>query len=174
LPCQRWRERKNNRAGGIRTHGLYVPNVALYQAEPQPVMNGSTEVISRSERKQPLISYRQFRRRGGVARRARRFLRKYVLFLSEVMRHCSAPYSDAGVECWRLLPKKPPCPPFSLRVLRAIPPLHSHRELRLSRKYASRPSTTPWTYSSKIFCRRTPPKFRRPSYSPAWKRAKNS
>src|ERR1700677_514144 len=56
LPCQRWRERKNNRAGGIRTHGLYVPNVALYQAEPQPVMNGSTEVISRSERKQPLIS----------------------------------------------------------------------------------------------------------------------
>src|ERR1700759_4337206 len=37
----------NYRAGGIRTHGLYVPNVALYQAEPQPVMNGSTEVISR-------------------------------------------------------------------------------------------------------------------------------
>jgi hypothetical protein len=26
-----------NRAGGIRTHGLHVPNVALYQAEPQPV-----------------------------------------------------------------------------------------------------------------------------------------
>jgi hypothetical protein len=25
-----------NRAGGIRTHGLHVPNVALYQAEPQP------------------------------------------------------------------------------------------------------------------------------------------
>jgi hypothetical protein len=25
------------RAGGIRTHGLHVPNVALYQAEPQPV-----------------------------------------------------------------------------------------------------------------------------------------
>src|ERR1700683_1994620 len=24
-----------NRAGGIRTHGLHVPNVALYQAEPQ-------------------------------------------------------------------------------------------------------------------------------------------
>ena len=29
-----------NRAGGIRTHGLHVPNVALYQAEPQPVNFG--------------------------------------------------------------------------------------------------------------------------------------
>jgi hypothetical protein len=63
----------------------------------------------------------------GLARRARRFLRKYVLFLSEVMRHCSAPYSDAGVECWRLLPQKTsvpsvlsPCPPCDS-------PLHSHR-----------------------------------------------
>ena len=27
---------KSGRAGGIRTHGLHVPNVALYQAEPQP------------------------------------------------------------------------------------------------------------------------------------------
>ncbi len=26
-----------NRAGGIRTHGLCDPNAALYQAEPQPV-----------------------------------------------------------------------------------------------------------------------------------------
>ena len=28
---------KNYRAGGIRTRGLFVPNEALYQAEPQPV-----------------------------------------------------------------------------------------------------------------------------------------
>jgi hypothetical protein len=41
------------RAGGIRTHGLHVPNVALYQAEPQPVMNGRPEVISRSHKNQP-------------------------------------------------------------------------------------------------------------------------
>ncbi len=27
------------RAGGIRTRGLFVPNEALYQAEPQPVKN---------------------------------------------------------------------------------------------------------------------------------------
>lgn len=26
-----------SRVGGIRTHGLFVPNEALYQAEPQPV-----------------------------------------------------------------------------------------------------------------------------------------
>jgi hypothetical protein len=50
---------RSGRAGGIRTHGLHVPNVALYQAEPQPVINGSTEVIARSERKQPLISPRR-------------------------------------------------------------------------------------------------------------------
>jgi hypothetical protein len=46
---------KSGRAGGIRTHGLHVPNVALYQAEPQPVMNGRTEGISAWQRKQPLI-----------------------------------------------------------------------------------------------------------------------
>ena len=28
--------RENGRAGGIRTRGLFVPNEALYQAEPQP------------------------------------------------------------------------------------------------------------------------------------------
>jgi hypothetical protein len=33
-----------NRAGGIRTHGLYVPNVALYQAEPQPVCRLEAEL----------------------------------------------------------------------------------------------------------------------------------
>ena len=26
----------SGRAGGIRTHGLFDPNEALYQAEPQP------------------------------------------------------------------------------------------------------------------------------------------
>jgi hypothetical protein len=35
-----WMVYTSNRAGGIRTHGLHVPNVALYQAEPQPVMTG--------------------------------------------------------------------------------------------------------------------------------------
>ncbi len=30
-----------NRAGGIRTRGLFVPNEALYQAEPQPVLSGA-------------------------------------------------------------------------------------------------------------------------------------
>jgi hypothetical protein len=50
---------ESDRAGGIRTHGLYVPNVALYQAEPQPVVNGRTEVISPAERKQLLIFRRE-------------------------------------------------------------------------------------------------------------------
>ena len=27
-----------SRAGGIRTHDLFVPNEALYQAEPQPAV----------------------------------------------------------------------------------------------------------------------------------------
>ena len=45
-----------DRAGGIRTHGLHVPNVALYQAEPQPVTNGSWETISPRVGKQLLIS----------------------------------------------------------------------------------------------------------------------
>jgi hypothetical protein len=49
--------KKSGRAGGIRTHGLHVPNVALYQAEPQPVLNGRTEVISALQRKQPLFSW---------------------------------------------------------------------------------------------------------------------
>lgn len=31
---------RNGRAGGIRTRGLFVPNEALYQAEPQPVNQG--------------------------------------------------------------------------------------------------------------------------------------
>jgi hypothetical protein len=31
------------RAGGIRTRGLFVPNEALYQAEPQPVFEGTSE-----------------------------------------------------------------------------------------------------------------------------------
>jgi hypothetical protein len=30
-----------NRAGGIRTRGLFVPNEALYQAEPQPAIEES-------------------------------------------------------------------------------------------------------------------------------------
>src|ERR1700733_3393826 len=61
--CQFFRlRRQSGRAGGIRTHGLYVPNVALYQAEPQPVMTGSTEVISASPRKQPLIFFGRFPR----------------------------------------------------------------------------------------------------------------
>ena len=32
-----------SRAGGIRTHGLCVPNAALYQAEPQPVAHPHRE-----------------------------------------------------------------------------------------------------------------------------------
>ena len=37
VPDPGTRSGTKNRAGGIRTHGLHVPNVALYQAEPQPV-----------------------------------------------------------------------------------------------------------------------------------------
>jgi hypothetical protein len=37
--AQQWPSEKENRAGGIRTHDLCVPNAALYQAEPQPDVN---------------------------------------------------------------------------------------------------------------------------------------
>jgi hypothetical protein len=70
---------QSGRAGGIRTHGLHVPNVALYQAEPQPVVNGRTEVISPSERKQLLIftSARLENSLRGRSRHPEHILRKY-------------------------------------------------------------------------------------------------
>ena len=38
LPKALLPQSENGRAGGIRTRGLFVPNEALYQAEPQPVI----------------------------------------------------------------------------------------------------------------------------------------
>jgi len=38
----------DGRGGGIRTHGLFVPNEARYQAAPRPdtsYLRGSTEVV---------------------------------------------------------------------------------------------------------------------------------
>jgi hypothetical protein len=81
---------RSGRAGGIRTHGLHVPNVALYQAEPQPVINGSTEVIARWERKQPLIFSKE-KRKGIFNHRFHRFHR----FFEGV----------SGDVDWRTLPK---------------------------------------------------------------------
>ncbi len=39
---------ESGRAGGIRTRGLFVPNEALYQAEPQPVTQSRNYLGKRS------------------------------------------------------------------------------------------------------------------------------
>jgi hypothetical protein len=52
LLCRSWkhrrRNRKNGRGGEIRTHDLYVPNVALYQAKLRPDIFAPTACAAES------------------------------------------------------------------------------------------------------------------------------
>ena len=55
-------ENRGGRAGGIRTRGLFVPNEALYQAEPQPVKRKLTKGPQRrsvNEKRKALVGARR-------------------------------------------------------------------------------------------------------------------